>query len=335
MKTSATNRRVRVLLKAIKDSSLVPKPEFQRRLVWTNKHKQEFIRTVLMEYPFPEIYVAAGDVDPDTGEGQEMLVDGQQRLTTLFQYFSGSDDLKVGDLRPYAALTPDEKLAFLEYEVVVRDLGKKTIEEIKEVFTRINSTKYSLNAMEIHNARFDGAFKHFGEDLARHSFFEKNRVFKTNDVRRMGDLVFCLTLAITAMTTYFNRDDELEPFLEKYNDEFPDGDHVQAEIETALSFVDSCGFDAKCRVWRKAELLNALVEAHRALVKEKLELNPATVGTELAKFYDRVDKASGEQDEAEQVSQYYKAAIQATNDRSNRIKRGQIVEEVMRKGVTF
>ena len=32
---------------------------------------------------------------------------------------------------------------------------------------------------------------------------EINRVFKTNDIRRMGDLVFCLTMTITMMTTYF------------------------------------------------------------------------------------------------------------------------------------
>ncbi len=288
-----------------------------------------------MEYPFPEIYVAAGEVNPDTGEGKEMLVDGQQRVTTLYQYFSGSDDLRLGDLRPYAALTPEEKIAFLEYEVVVRDLGKKTIEEIKEVFTRINSTKYSLNAMEIHNARFDGAFKHFGEELTQHAFFDENRVFKTNDIRRMGDLVFCLTMTITMLTTYFNRDDELEEFLEKYNDEFPDAERIRDDIETVLAFVNACTFDATCRVWRKAELLNALVEAYRALVKEKIELDPKEVGAELIKFYTRVDRAGGELEEAEPVTQYYKAAIQATNDRSSRIKRGQVIGAIMRNGVTF
>lgn len=335
MKTSATNRRIRVLITAIKDGSLVPRPEFQRRLVWTNKHKQEFIRTVLLEYPFPEIYVAAGEVDPDTGSGQEMLVDGQQRMTTLLQYFSGSEDLKLRDVRPYSNLTPEEKLAFLEYEVVVRDLGKKSIEEIKEVFTRINSTKYSLNAMEIHNARFDGAFKHFGEDLTQHLFFDENRVFKTNDIRRMGDLVFCLTTVITIMTTYFNRDDELEPFLEKYNDEFPDEERIRDEIETVVKFITECRFDLKSRVWRKAELFNVLVESHRGLVKERLDFRPEEVGAQLTEFYNRVDKAGAGADHAEEVNGYYKAVIQATNDRSNRIKRGQIISQVMREGLTF
>jgi hypothetical protein len=333
MKTSATNRRIRVLLTAIKDGSLVPRPEFQRRLVWTTKHKQEFIKTVLMEYPFPEIYVAAGKVDPDSGEGQEMLVDGQQRLSTLFQYFTGSADLKLGGILPYSSLSSDEKLTFLEYEVVVRDLGKKSIEEIKEVFTRINSTKYSLNAMEVHNARFDGAMKHFGEELTEHPFFEENRVFKTNDIRRMGDLLFCLTMAITMMTTYFNRDDEVGDFLEKFNDDFPHADRTRDEINIVLSFVNECRFDLKSRAWRKAELLNVLIETHRALIKDCLKLSPAVVGKELSTFFDRVDKVGAGQEDVDEVTSYYKASIQATNDRSNRIRRGQIIEQIMRKGM--
>ena len=90
MKTSATNRKIRVLLTAIRDGSLIPQPEFQRRLVWSNRHKRNFLTTVLEGLPFPEIYVAAGQVDPQTGEGKELLVDWQQRITTLHQYFLGS-----------------------------------------------------------------------------------------------------------------------------------------------------------------------------------------------------------------------------------------------------
>ncbi len=101
MDTSASNRRLRVLLTAIGNNTLIPQPDFQRRLVWTNKDKVEFIKTVLEGYPFPEIYIAAGKVDPKTGEGAEVLVDGQQRLTTLYQYFKGSPDIKLGNTYSY------------------------------------------------------------------------------------------------------------------------------------------------------------------------------------------------------------------------------------------
>ena len=66
MKTDATNSRLGDLLVDIKNEKLIPQPDFQRRLVWSNKDKVNFIRTVLQDYPFPEIYIAYGNVNPDT-----------------------------------------------------------------------------------------------------------------------------------------------------------------------------------------------------------------------------------------------------------------------------
>ncbi|XZE35322.1 DUF262 domain-containing protein [Pirellulaceae bacterium SH501] len=333
MKTSATNRRIRLLMTAIRDGTLVPRPEFQRRLVWTNIHKEEFLRTVLMDYPFPEIYVAAGEVNEHTGEGTEMLVDGQQRITTLHQYFTGSSDLILRNVRPYAELEKDEKIAFLEYEVVVRDLGSKSIEEIKEVFQRINSTKYSLNAMEVHNARFDGELKKFAEELAQHDFFNDNNVFRTNDIRRMGDLVFGLTLIISVIGGYFNRDAALEDFLSRYNDEFPHADELRDQFNTVLQLLTKCDFPSKCRVWRKADLLSLVVETHVAIFSKKLELDPKTLSTRLVAFYDTVDAVRENEIEDETAAEYYKAALQATNDRGNRVRRGEIIANIIQKSV--
>ena len=81
MKTSATNKRIRELITGIRNKTMIPRPEFQRRLVWTTKDKRRFLDSVLRGFPFPEIYTAAGAIDPDTGDGTELLVDGQQRVT--------------------------------------------------------------------------------------------------------------------------------------------------------------------------------------------------------------------------------------------------------------
>ena len=329
MQTSGTNRRLRILLTSIRDGTLEPRPEFQRRLVWTNKHKQDFVKTVLLKYPFPEIYIAAGSVDHDTGEGTEMLVDGQQRLTTLLQYFSGSANLRLGTVRPYAELTPEEKLAFLEYEVVVRDLGQKSIEEIKEVFTRINSTKYSLNAMEIHNARYDGEFKKYGESLSEHEFFEMHRVFKTNDIRRMGDLVFCLTVAITLLSAYFNREDSIEDFLAKYNDDFSDAADLDSRIKHIFSTIEGWEIDDSCRAWKKADLLNLIVETDRFLARNPHTADIASAGDKLRKFYDSVDLAAAGQESTDEAHIYYRAVIQGVNDRMNRLRRGEIIGKIL------
>lgn len=329
MKTSATNRKLRTLLTGIKNGQMVPRPEFQRRLVWSNKHKLAFLETVLMGYPFPEIYIAAGEVDPDTGEGSEMLVDGQQRITTLYQYFIGSDDIRLGkQLRPYKELAQEEKLSFLEYEVVVRDLGSKSIEEIKEIFQRINSTKYSLNAMEIHNARYDGELKEYAESLSVNSFFEENKVFGTNEVRRMKDLVFCLTAVISIISSYFNRDSELENFLNQYNDEFDLKEEVDKELEAVFSFIQKMEFTVKDRIWKKADLLTAIVEIHRALYKTKIALDPQKAKPVIEAFYSSVDNPKD--GESEDVQRYRKFTSSATNDRGARIARGEAFENLLK-----
>ena len=95
MKTSATNRRIRVLLTAISENVLVPQPGFQRRLVWRNKDKVAFIRNSLGGLSVSRNLHRFGILDPDTGKGTELLVDGQQRITTLLQYFKGSQDIKL------------------------------------------------------------------------------------------------------------------------------------------------------------------------------------------------------------------------------------------------
>ena len=291
MRSSASNRRIRSLLTDIRTGALIPNPEFQRRLVWSNKHKSNFIETVLHGFPFPEIYVAAGEVNPDTGEGKEMLVDGQQRLTTLKQYFEGSPDLKLSKgVMPYSELGGEEKFNFLEYQVTVRDLGKMSTAEMKEIFQRINSTNYSLNAMEIHNARYDGEIKQFAEELALDGFFQDHTVFKASDIRRMNDTRFTLSVLITAMSAYFNRDTELESYLRQYNDELEAKDDLRADLQQVFKFIDECDLPQNSRAWKTTDLFTLLVEVHRALIKANSPLDPANVGKRLRQFYESVDK---------------------------------------------
>ena len=116
---------------AIKREDLILQPEFQRKLVWNDKHKEAFIDTILNGFLFP-------------------VVDGQQRLSTIIDYIETSSFCKK--VCKYADLTAEEKKQFLNYNVVIRDLADANEATIKEIFRRINKTKYSLTAVEIHNA---------------------------------------------------------------------------------------------------------------------------------------------------------------------------------------
>lgn len=338
MRTSATNRRLRVLITSIKDRTLIPRPEFQRRLVWSMKHKVAFIETVLENYPFPEIYVAAGDVDLDTGKSFELLVDGQQRLDTLFQYFNGSETLVLPrTIKPYKSLSPEEKNDFLDYEVVVRDLGNIPIEEVKKIFQRINSTNYALNPMEVHNSQFHGEFISFAEKISEFKFWENHRVFSSNEIRRMLDMQFVLVMVITMLSTYFNRNSNIEPYLDTYNDDFSEEGRMHNEINNVLDTIDSLGIPNSSRLWKQSDLFTLIIEVHRLLFKDGVGINVMHSRDMLERFYALIDNFNEIDGDSirdfplsyEDISNYRKAAIHATTDRNNRITRGLIINKLL------
>ena len=55
-------------------------PEFQRQFVWNKKKQKELIKSLYIGIPLPMFYFAEGERDVNE------VVDGQQRLTTIFGF---------------------------------------------------------------------------------------------------------------------------------------------------------------------------------------------------------------------------------------------------------
>ncbi len=121
-------------------------PYFQRELVWRDTHKHDFIDTILRGFPFPLIFVSRGRIDVERMQATSMLVDGQQRLSTIVEYLN--DKFEV-DGKRFSDLSIEQKEDFLKYEVPVIDLDfPEDDPRIKEVFRRLNRTLYSLTEIE-------------------------------------------------------------------------------------------------------------------------------------------------------------------------------------------
>ena len=147
----------------------------------------------------------------------------------------------------------------------------------------------------------------------------------------MDDTRFILGYIATIMSTYFNRDREVEAFLEIYNERFSQSRSIINETKQVLSFIESCDFDKSCRVWKLADVFSLLVEVYRAIHKEKLRLDPLEIGLKLKCFYEQVDNAQPNSNSSDDAGKYLRAAIQATNDRSSRITRGEILAGILRQ----
>jgi hypothetical protein len=145
----------------------------------------------------------------------------------------------------------------------------------------------------------------------------------------MQDARFALIVAATALSTYFNRDDELEEYLRRYNDEFPMAADLKRELDAVLEFIDQMSLPVTSRLWKKADLFTAIIELHAGIFKRHEDLFSAAVAHSLNRFYAQVDDPTLHGGPESDPSRYYRAALQASNDRGSRVTRGEIIRKII------
>jgi hypothetical protein len=150
-----------------------PKPQYQRRPVWSDKKKQLLIDTIMRGFDMPKIYLN----EIKRGNFVWEVVDGQQRLRAMWEFQENrfplgkdSKDLPppLGDLsgKYYQDLTPDQQDVFLLFDVSLTEIRGASPEEIRELFLRLQEGE-SLNPAEKRNA-MPGEMRDFVDDLAEH-----------------------------------------------------------------------------------------------------------------------------------------------------------------------
>lgn len=318
--TSSGSVSISSLINDIRQERLILQPEFQRNLVWNDKHKESFIDTILKGYPFPEIYIAQSGVDFETLQTQQVVVDGQQRLSTIIKYVS--NELTYKTIPRFQDLSEQDKIDFLGYGVSVINLGNATSETIKEVFRRINQTKYSLNPIEIQNAFYDGESITTAKEILDNFDVDALPVFSETDITRMVDLNYILLLMATYEEGgYFGGNKQTEDYIIKYNDNYPNKDSIKQKFCQTLQLIVDLQLPSDSMWFRKSNFFTLFCE----IVKQ--EAVPDNFRERLINFDDCVMQNKGH--EESEYGQYYSAMYTGTNNRGPRIVRGQL----FRKGI--
>lgn len=318
IRPSVTNPTIASLYNEIDSGLLVLQPEFQRRFVWTQPHQEEFLDTILQGFPFPEIYVSTGEVDIAKMKTVRNVIDGQQRLTTIRNYIDGKFERPLAAIKPYAALSDPEKGDFLSYEVVVRDLGKIDHDTIREVFRRINLTKFKLDSIEIHNAVYDGAYISTAKAILDGTDIAIFGVFRESEFSRMADLHFVLLIMSTIENGgYFSQDAEIEPMVERYNEEFPRSDDIKKRIMETFSFIRALDLPRDSMWFRKSNFFTLVVEVTLGFENLRDDFTLCLLSLE-----DNV--MSNKNNQSNEFGQYYSYMYQGTNNRKARVTRSAI-----------
>lgn len=150
-------------------------PEYQRGYVWALKPElpPRLVESILLEIPIPPVYL--GKL---TG-GKMDVIDGQQRLTTLFRFVS--NELQLQRLQRLPSLNGkyfrdlsvelQNKVLDAPIRSIVIDTGSNDTLRY-EVFERLNRGSMALTEQEIRNAVYRG---HFNKLLAK---LEKDSVWR-------------------------------------------------------------------------------------------------------------------------------------------------------------
>lgn len=182
---------INVLFDRYKKRRLILQPDFQREFVWPKKKQKELIRSIWRGIPLPMFYFATN------GHGKKEVIDGQQRLTTLFGYLNPkclpaeirkklSIKLTLKDEQQGIVKPSQIKHKILESRIHCVEIQEENLSfQMKyDIFMTLNQGATSLKPQEIRNCVFQREAPHLNEALRRMA----KKLSKFTEVRynRMG-----------------------------------------------------------------------------------------------------------------------------------------------------
>ena len=161
------------------------RPEYQRRLRWTNKQKSLLIESLLLNIPVPPVFFYENDL------ARYEVMDGQQRLNAIKEFLNNQFPLRglqiISSLngRTYSKLPPRIKrnldrasisaiVLLQESQGKIKKAGSSRFYELRRfVFERLNTGGKRLSAQEIRNAIYGGEFNDLIVRLSRNELFTR------------------------------------------------------------------------------------------------------------------------------------------------------------------
>jgi hypothetical protein len=165
--TTPSDPDVKTLLGRIEDHSLVLHPKFQRASVWDDKRKSRLIESLLLNLPIPPCFLAEDE------DGTRVVVDGQQRLIAIDDFYHGRYALTGLEVLPdlngnkWADLPPKYDRKILQRVLRTLVISHHTNPEIRFIiFERLNTGAVPLLDQEIRNATLSGSLNELLDELA-------------------------------------------------------------------------------------------------------------------------------------------------------------------------
>lgn len=200
------------LMKRIKDKVIFI-PPFQRQFVWSINEASKFIESLILGLPVPGIFLSK---EKDTN--RLLVVDGQQRLMSLYYFYKGyfqTTPFKLQNVqedlqgRSYATLKTSDRLrlddSIIHATVVRQDEPDDSESSVYQIFERLNSGGRALKPQEIRACIYYGEFNELLNELVKNKSWRA--IFgKKSDIRLKEQ-----ELILRFLSLFYNRENYEKP----------------------------------------------------------------------------------------------------------------------------
>ncbi|ORA51975.1 hypothetical protein BST22_13695 [Mycolicibacterium chubuense] len=196
------------LLKRWHKKKLDTQPDFQRYEVWPIQKRSRLVESVLLGLPIPLFYFAEEE------DGTEVVIDGQQRLTSLFRFIDNEYSLKgLGPLRSLDGKKYQDLEERLQDEISDFSLSVITIQKNSDpdvrftMFERLNEGATKLNDQELRNSVYRGEYNEQLKQLSSNKDF-MTILKQSKPHKRMVDVELVLRFMAFYNQTYLKHPDK-------------------------------------------------------------------------------------------------------------------------------
>jgi Protein of unknown function DUF262 len=238
-------------------------PEWQRGEVWDDERKRALIDSVLRGWKLPKFYFVK------TNEEDYEVVDGQQRLASIYEFFANSlaisEESKSTFGGPYYKdLKPRVSDAFDDFEIEYDEIEEASEEELKEFFQRLQqglplTSSEKLNS--VHSKLRDFCLK-----ISKHKFFTNSVALADTRLAHFDIATKAAAIEVEGIDTGLRFDDLKRIFASQKS--FSSASAVSKRILLALDFL-AAAFPRKNTRLKNRAIVQSLITLACRVIENK------------------------------------------------------------------
>ena len=228
-------------------------PDWQREKVWDEPKKQLLIDSILRGWRLPKFYFLK------TSEDEYEVVDGQQRLQAIYEFFlnelplSGrsASEFKAHHYRDLPSRLSD---AFDDFEIEYDEIENATEDELRQFFQRLQAGLPLTSSEKLNAVR--SKLRDFCRKTAKHPFFREKVLIPNTRYAHFDIVAKGAAIEIEGLEAGLRFEDLKEVFESQIN--FSASSLIAKRIRSALDFLDRA-FPKRSEHLRSRTMVQSLI----------------------------------------------------------------------------